>query len=891
MSSMTIILTPATTRPCSAGSAHARRHSNRRKGAAGARSRSRPASANRHSCPSPAPPCSTACALLDAEQPPARPSPERAPPAPSTRSVATSFAWEGEQDMKVNLTPVHVAPASRGSQKGCSRPPSAATALHQHSRKSSSRGSARIARYRCVTERPQLGDSEPQFYQVWDLTRANEPSYMRHTRNSQISRGHSLAAYYNLKLLREKHNLLCGGKPGRQGRNRSSVPASPAPRTDSTIDDSEVISSEGGDPWPSDIHEAISESATEEVFIESSSTSPGGIQEETSEATAQQQHLQDSWNFKPSVASWLLQATPSQRLAAERAIELPAAHEAGLTFEQIPCGCKTEGLTWFMRPSVGTWLAKPLGGKSKELPSASRRVLISHQPFTSLSLRPLPSWFHMLPHPPLRPSGLAKLGPPPLPTCIKRVYLEGFAASQTESKDKQRLALQRQFTKSSSDLFRRSCMRHNSSRTSPRSRRRSQLQDVQPTCNASNAQLFESWCSTPCTNGQPISEGSCTRWHDVALTLVARQQLAQVQRLQAAPATKPHFACRPSVGTWIRKPIPGPAQIKALANVSAGATAAMTVNSQKGMNKLGCLALHYAARDGNPGAVQMILAARAEPGTTDERGVSPLHLAAEAGHDNIVRLLLHADASPHCATSSSSPGKTGITALHAAACCGQVSVAMRLLTAGASPAQARGDGVLPLHFAAQGGHVGVALVLLAAGSPVDQCGAGGFTPLHDSAHGGHADVVAALLAARADPDAATMGGTTPLHGAAQGGHVEVTRCLLVNGAEHSFASAGGFTPLHDAAHAGHKAIVRELIRARVSPNIRSAEGATPLHLAAQAGWTSIAAFLASRVSAHGPRQGSGPVASPRRLAASRGHIGVIRALRAGRCRQDLGTPY
>lgn len=991
MPSTTILLAPpiSAARPLSA-------HGCRRRSAAGAVNHSRPSSAiGRARCSEVKPIAAATCGeelAVPCHAHPGLAAAERAS-TDVDAECPEAHAWDSHQDMKPSSRPpsgkssalrqsrllasrsgvqtqwcrdwaakgveiflndthsTQVSAPSKAFQKSSSRPPSAASAMSQHPRNTSSRGSTHSSR-RGVPGGLEIIGSDAHVLQVWDMTCDNQPSYMRQTRNSQINRGHSLAAFYNLKYEREKHAQLCGG------HGRRSVSASRRRKPQQSTGDLEVISVDEGVDGDSPETEAAFASVTERATVQLCSDMPegtdllaqeaiysessmpfgmlSGAQEETattklehqpsaSSPTALEHQPSVPWNLQPSVASWLLRVTPIQRRALDRKCmsseasygetkldELPATFAAGPKLEKASQCTTARSPAWHMRPSVGTWMSIRLSNNSKQDPMRLQKELrkVSDNapevftPFTSLTLSPLPSWFCLPPRPPSRTRNSRTLCPPPFTTCAKYVAVKESTCSRRAYKDKLRFALSRHATKSSSSP----CRRNHSRRTpvssptrvrstpvssptrvrrtpvsSPTRRKAMPTHDAPSAGNMQNLVLFDSWRANPDAVNQARAEGFRAEWHDVAVTMVARQQ---------APSLPPAVFSRPSVGTWLRRPMPGPAQIQAFEKMSGPVPVANVKTVGHEAQKPGCLALHIAARDGNTAAVQMLLAVHAEPGATDSRGISPLHLAAEAGRDDITRLLLDASASPHASTLDGGRSEHGITPLHAAACCGSINVAMRLLTAGASPAQARGDGVLPLHFAAQGGHVNVTLVLIAAGSPIDHSGAGGFAPLHDSAHGGHLNVVAALLAGRADPDVITDGGTTPLHAAAQRGHTDITKRLLAHGASHSIDSVGGFTPLHDAAHAGHKAIVRQLIRAKASSNARSTEGATPLHLAAQAGWTSVAALLVKACAASADdmhTQSPKSVASPRRLAASRGHVSVIRALRSRRAAQRLGT--
>ncbi|CAE7476210.1 ANK2, partial [Symbiodinium natans] len=156
----------------------------------------------------------------------------------------------------------------------------------------------------------------------------------------------------------------------------------------------------------------------------------------------------------------------------------------------------------------------------------------------------------------------------------------------------------------------------------------------------------------------------------------------------------------------------------------------------------------------------------------------------------------------------------------------------------------------------------------------------GLDPLHAAAQHGETEVVSLLLASKAQGDG------TSLTTAARFGHAEVVRQLLGSGVGPD-ASDAGFAALHDAAFEGsqvtawHTSVVAVLLAARAEVDIAAADGATPLHLAAVAGNDDIVALLveagADSALTAGPQQ-----ATALRLAASRGHVSVLRALRQQR---------
>lgn len=146
------------------------------------------------------------------------------------------------------------------------------------------------------------------------------------------------------------------------------------------------------------------------------------------------------------------------------------------------------------------------------------------------------------------------------------------------------------------------------------------------------------------------------------------------------------------------------------------------------MDELLVTALHIAADNHEPGAVEYLLSVGADIEARDEFGRTPLHVAAESGGKEVVELLLNAGAD---------------------------------IDAQAGEGMARNT---PLHFAAEGGNIDAVELLIAAGAAVDA--ENGFehrTPLLLAGFKGKWNVVELLLkaGAKVDAQAKDMYGRTP----------------------------------------------------------------------------------------------------------------------------------
>ncbi|MDA0327934.1 MAG: ankyrin repeat domain-containing protein [Gemmatimonadetes bacterium] len=128
----------------------------------------------------------------------------------------------------------------------------------------------------------------------------------------------------------------------------------------------------------------------------------------------------------------------------------------------------------------------------------------------------------------------------------------------------------------------------------------------------------------------------------------------------------------------------------------------------------GMSALHWAAMNGRPDMVDILLYAGAnQAATTRLGGYTALHLASRAGHAVAVERLLQGNADPSLVTS------TGVSALHYAAASGAGDAVYALVRHGAViDARARADEQTPLMWATAFNRVEAMRVLLDAGADV-----------------------------------------------------------------------------------------------------------------------------------------------------------------------------
>jgi ankyrin repeat protein len=189
-------------------------------------------------------------------------------------------------------------------------------------------------------------------------------------------------------------------------------------------------------------------------------------------------------------------------------------------------------------------------------------------------------------------------------------------------------------------------------------------------------------------------------------------------------------------------------------------------------------------------------------------------------------------------------------------------------------------GHLTLHSAAYMGHEKAVVVLLRRGVSPAGRDSNGCTPLMLAAAQGHLPVGRLLLESMAGQgmDATDRMGRTALYYAAGMGRVEMVICLLQNGAQESLGDHKGITPLTVAGANGHVTVVARLMEqlGREGLEARDEAGRTALHHAAGLGREGVVGLLLASGVESDREDGDGMTVLA--LAASRGHVGVVRML-------------
>ncbi|CAB3407274.1 unnamed protein product [Caenorhabditis bovis] len=304
-------------------------------------------------------------------------------------------------------------------------------------------------------------------------------------------------------------------------------------------------------------------------------------------------------------------------------------------------------------------------------------------------------------------------------------------------------------------------------------------------------------------------------------------------------------------------------------------------------------ALHFAAKFGQLGVSQTLLALGANPNARDDKGQTPLHLAAENDFPDVVKLFLKMKHNNNRGVLTAID-HNGFTCAHIAAMKGSLAVVRELMMidkAMVIQAKTKTLEATTLHMAAAGGHANIVKILLENGANAEDENSHGMTALHLGAKNGFVSILEAFdqnLWRRCSRKT----GLNALHIAAYYGNSDFVNEMLKHvpasirseppiynhHVNKEFSTEYGFTPLHLAAQSGHDSLVRMLLNQGVQVDATSTTmNVIPLHLAAQQGHIAVVGMLLSR-STQQQHAKDWRGRTPLHLAAQNGHYEMVSLL-------------
>lgn len=181
--------------------------------------------------------------------------------------------------------------------------------------------------------------------------------------------------------------------------------------------------------------------------------------------------------------------------------------------------------------------------------------------------------------------------------------------------------------------------------------------------------------------------------------------------------------------------------------------------------------------------------------------LSPLAGAARNGQMDAVELLIAAGAepNPNVNRSSSSP-------LHQAIRADDLELSRLLLELGANINSLNDYKTTPLMYAVKYGSAKLVELILEHHPDMDRLSFIGAAAIHWAVWPNRPEIMELLVAAGADCDHKMADGSTPLHCASTGGHLETVECLLRMGANPTLRNDDWRTPFQVAVECGHEQI-------------------------------------------------------------------------------------
>ncbi|KAJ0016324.1 hypothetical protein NQD34_014614 [Periophthalmus magnuspinnatus] len=227
----------------------------------------------------------------------------------------------------------------------------------------------------------------------------------------------------------------------------------------------------------------------------------------------------------------------------------------------------------------------------------------------------------------------------------------------------------------------------------------------------------------------------------------------------------------------------------------------------KGCTHEGETPLFFAAQNGHPSVVKLLLRAKADVNLQTVDLSCPLYAAVDRGHTEVVQLLLLKGAE--------------VNRSHTASCWTCLHQAIVELLSAVSDLESKDDhGITPLFVAAQYGRFSCLRTLIAAGACVDSQASDGASPLLLSSQEGHELCVSELLCHGADPNLSCSEEWTqlPLHAAAQFGRTEILQKLIPLTDRSIGHAPGQVSPLYLCVQSDQRGALQLLLREGFSPD-------------------------------------------------------------------------
>jgi ankyrin repeat protein len=248
--------------------------------------------------------------------------------------------------------------------------------------------------------------------------------------------------------------------------------------------------------------------------------------------------------------------------------------------------------------------------------------------------------------------------------------------------------------------------------------------------------------------------------------------------------------------------------------------------------------LGWAAQNGNTQIVDLLLKAGANPNLADQGiGHTPLMRAIETQQPGAILLLLKAKADPNAKTPD------GESCLTMAVESRKPKVVQALIVSGANVKEVMPSGDSPALTAAQDGmpeSFEIIKILGKAGAEMNASNAA-YTPLVYAIEQGNVELVKTLLESGANPNAKTQSGRTPLSAAL--GNKEIFQALLDAKADPNAKNGSGETPLAEAIYNDQIDLVKMLLAAGADTKQAGPDGKTALEYAQLHYRTDIIALL------------------------------------------------